>query len=1096
MRQRYADAVERHGARHVVFLMPTERQCAQARRLILAETRLRGLWQPHLYTLDAFAQMLLSEQDPLRAELPPMTQRIVLRQIVDRLAQQNALMFFQAVYAFPGFLDLLQDFIRRTKRQGLSPEQWLQTTAASSLPDAQRRELHLLYDEYQHLLQRHGVSDADERLMHARALLLSGRTAPFDDIKILLLDGFHRLSPVEWDVVECLAQLSEKTVVALTDEDDSPRPALFHQARAMRGEWQKRFPIKVISHQSSVTGPPSGLTHLQGSLFAEGCDHKPSADDSVQLIEAPGQFREVEEMAREVKRLLLTGEAAPDDIALLFRNLPDYAPVVQEVFAAFGIPVHLSHREAPLRSPAVQTVLSLLQVVADDFQREDVVKFLKSNYVDLSREGEAPAELIVMETTGSAGASPSPRFTPDDLDLVARRARITSGKDNWQRRLLVRERQLLVRLEKLERGEPSEEFEESREHLAQELAIARRARRFVEAFFQILAPLSRAETRAQAVAETRKLMDAFGMAARLALDACSDGAQVAADLSFSGEDLNAFAQLQRALEDLQFAETLLGESEKRISLPAFLGELHTALSLTPLPSSDSSEGYVSVLSVADAAGQQFPYVFVGGLVEKEFPRPQDINLLSPDEPNIVGAISKYAQQSVEDFLFYTAITRATKRLYLSYPTTDAEGRAVLTSYYVDEVRKCFATDLTVCSKVKLSAVVPALHRACNPRELLEALFWEIGKLGNWETGKLGNGCVHLPNFLVSQFPHLPISYLLHAATIETHRHSTEPFNHFEGVLSAPAIQEDLAKWFHAAYRFSAHQFNTFGQCPMRFCFKYVLGLEPLDEPTDTMQRRERGQAVHEILRRFFLQLSEVTGSTAVTEENMEAAKAVMEEVVERYFTEQAQRGLVGDERLWEVEKQHCRRDLALLLAHEATLTAAGYVPLRFEESYGMRPDDQPLRIGSGEEQVFVQGKIDRIDRLPPDENGTPRFAVFDYKSSGYQRWQDILEGTDFQLPLYALAAQQIVLRDEQAQCAEWSYYKVRRPIEQNARVVAEGKKARMTECLQATLEHLPRYAAQIRRGQFPAAPRGDVCSFCEYRHICRVRTVVNESMGQ
>ncbi len=850
MRQRYADSVERYGSRHVVLLTPTERQCVQARRLILSETSLRGLWQPHIYTLDAFAQTLLNEHDPFRMALPPMPQRILLRQVVERLAQQNSLAFFRSVYAFPGFLDMLQDFIRRTKRQGLSPEQWLQTTAESSLPHAQRHELYLIYSEYQNLLEQHGVSDADERLMHARALLLSGRTAPFDSIKVLLLDGFNGLSPVEWDVVECLAQMAEETAVALTDEAESPRPTLFHQARAMRREWQKRFPIQLISPPLSMTRSRCGLTHLQNTLFAEGCDDNPPADDSVQIIEAPGQFREVEEIAREVKRLLLEGEAAPDDVALLFRNLPDYAHIVQEVFVAFGIPVHLSHSETPLRSPAVQTVLSLLQIVADDFQREDVVKFLKSNYV------------------AAISVAQSEPFTPDDLDLVARRARLTSGRDNWQRRLQTRERQLQSRLEKLEQGEVSEDFEESDEHLAQELEQTRRALRFVEAFFQLLAPLSRAKTRAHIVAEIRKLIDAFGIAEHLALDAHSDGARIAADLSFSGDDLNAFKQLQRALEDLQFAEIFLSDPEKTISLSAFLGELQTALSLSALPPSDSSEGCVSVLNVADAAGRQFPYVFIAGLVEKEFPRPQNVNLLSPEEPN-----------STEDFLFYTAVTRATKRLYLSYPTTDAEGRAVLTSYYIDEVRKCFATDLTVCSSVKLSAVVPELHRVCSPRELLDAVFWEMRELGNWEIGELGSEGVRLPDFPISQFPNLPISYLLRAAAVETHRRSREPFNHFDGVLSEPAIREDLAKRFHPTYRFSANQFNTFGECPMRFCFKYVLDLEPLDEPTDRMQHRERGQIVHEILRRFFIQLSEVTGSTAVAEENMDVAKAVMEEVI-------------------------------------------------------------------------------------------------------------------------------------------------------------------------------------------------------------------------
>ncbi|MCS6859749.1 MAG: exodeoxyribonuclease V subunit gamma, partial [Abditibacteriales bacterium] len=1062
MRQRYADAVVRHGSRRVVLLMPTEPQCAQARRLILLETDLRGLWQPHIYTIDALAQRLLNEHDPFRTELPSVTQRILLRQIVERLAQQDAFTFFRSVYAFPGFLDMLQGFLRRTKQQGLSPEQWLQTAAASSLLEAQRRELYLIYDAYQNLLHHHNVSDADERLMHARALLLSGHAAPFDDLKVLLLDGFNHLSPVEWDVVECLVQRAEETCVTLTDELDSPRPTLFQQARALRQEWEKRFPIKALSCPLLVTSDQSGLAHLQRTLFAEGredkslsensplpnteergeAQNKPSADDSVQLIEAAGQFREVEEIAREVKRLLLAGEAAPEDIALLFRHLPDYAPLVQEVFAAFGVPVHLSHRETPLRSPAVQTVLSLLRIVADDFRREDVVQFLKSNYVGWSWEGEAPAEPIL--PTGSAGASPSRQFTPDDLDRVARRARITSGKDNWQRRLQTHERQLQARLEKWERGELAEEFEENGEHLAQELEQTRRAREYVEAFFQRLAPLSRAQTRAQIVAAIRQLMDAFGITERLALDIHSDGAQIAADLNFSGEDLHAFEQLQRALEDMRFTETFLNESEKAIALSAFLGELQTALRLTTPPPSNASAGCVRALNVTDAAGLTFPYVFIAGLVEKEFPRPQSVNLLSPEEPT-----------SAEDFLFYTAVTRATKRLYLCYPITDAEGRAVLTSYYVDAVRRCFATDLTVCARVQLSAVVPELHRVCSQRELLDAAVPYV--------------IPHVQHAICRLLPADLLTFVRHAAAVETHRHSTEPFNHFDGVLSDPAVHEDLAKRFHARYRFSANQFNTFGQCPMRFYFKYVLNLEPLEEPTDTMQHRERGQMVHEILRRFFTQLSQVTGSTVVTAENMDVARAVMEEVIERHFTEQAQRGLVGDERLWEVEKQNCQRDLALWLAHESHLTAAGHVPLRFEATYGMHAGEEPLCIGSGEEQVCVQGKIDRIDRLPPDEDGTPRYAVFDYKSSGNQRWQAALEGTDFQLPLYALAAQHIVLRDEPARCAEWAYYKVRRPIARNACVAAEGKKAQMAECLQATLAHLPRYAARMRGGQFPAA---------------------------
>jgi ATP-dependent helicase/DNAse subunit B len=1053
MRQRYAEGVERHGWRGVVLLAPTERQCREARRLILAETHWRGLWQPHVYTLDALAQTLLDAHNEPRAELPPMTQRVLLRQIVERLAQQNALSYFRSVYAFPGFLDMLHNFICRTKRRGLSPPQWLQATADAPMPEAQRRELHRIYADYQDLLQQRDACDADDRLSHARALLLSERRAPFDSVKVLLLDGFEDLSSVEWDVVECLMQPIEEACFALTD--DVTRPHLFGAAWAMREEIQMRFPI--TSHvQCPMSNEPfavSSLTHLEHRLFNETFADKPPADDAVQIIEAAGQFREVEEVAREVKRLLLSGEATPGDIALLVRHLPDYAPIVQEVFAAFGVPVPVSVGNHPLRAPVVQTVLTMLKIVSDDFQREDVVKFLKSNYVDFLREDEASAK-------------PSRRLRPDDLDLVARRARITAGRDSWQRRLRARARQLEVRLDKLEQGEPPDDFEESHERLTQELEQTRRALEFVEEFFQEFSPLCNAQTRSQFVAATRTLMNAFHLPQRLVLDAQSAGAKVIGDLSFNREDADAFERLQRAFEDLRFAEMLLNESEKTLSLPAFLGELQTALALTAPPPEDA-EGCVAVMNVEDAAGLSFPYVFIAGLVEKEFPRSENVNLLSPH----VGS-------SAEDFLFYTAATRASKRLYLCYPTTDAEGRAVLTSYYVDAVRQRFATDLTVCARAHLSSVVPDLRRVGNRRELLDAVFWGMGKLGNGETGKLPEG-------FISQFPNFPIPQLLHAAAIETHRRSPELFNQFDGVLSDAAIRADLATRFHAQHRFSAQQFNTFGQCPIKFFFRFVLNLQPLDEPTDDVEHRERGQAVHEILRRFFPALRHATNSVCVTPQNADAAQEVMIQTVNEYFVEQSQRGMVGDERLWDVEKEHCLRDLTLLLGHETKLSEQGCQPTHLEARYGIG-DAQPLVIGSGGESVLVQGKIDRIDLLPSDEDAMTRFAVFDYKTRTYQRWQDIVEGTDFQLPLYALAAMRVVLRDENAQCVEWAYYKVRRPIQTAANVVSEGTKAQMAECLAATEQHLPRYAADIRSGQFPVAPRADVCGFCEYRHICRV----------
>jgi ATP-dependent helicase/DNAse subunit B len=1058
MRRRYANAVEQRGTQRVILLVPTERQRVHWRQTVLTESNLRGLWQPHVHTFDSLAQTLCEANGEWQTELPPTTQRALLRQIVERLARQNALSFFRSVHAFPGFLDVLQDFIHRAKRRGVTLD-----FAASHLPDAQRLELVRIGGEYQNLLHRFEVCDADDRLTRARALVRRGQRVPFEDVKVVLLDGFLNLSAVEWDIVERLSESAEEVWFTVTDEPDSTRAALFNPSLKMRNAVLERFPqTQLIPHLSSRISHPSALTHLAQALFREEIPDKPPADDTVQIIEAPGQFREMEDIAREVKRRLLDGEATPDDVALLFRNVTEDTHVVQEVFASFGIPVWLSVSPSPLHSPAVQTVLTMLQIVADDFRREDVVKFLKSNYVDISPLTKgAGTESPPLPTTHH-----SPNFIPDDLDFIARRARITAGRSSWQRRLHAHERQLQMRLERLEQGEPLEDFEESHERLTRELEQTRGAISSVENCFHHFSALSRARTRSQCVAAIRQLIGTFHVAERLPLDAQSAGAQVVNDAEIrpriaaiaSSEDMRAFEQLQRALEDLQYADAFLEEADKAITLTDFLSELQTALCLAT-PAADAADGCVAAMNAEEAAGVSFPYVFIGGLVEKKFPRPQNVHPLSPDESN-----------TLEDFLFYTAVTRATQRLYLCYPTTDAEGRAVLTSFYVNEVRRCFSSELTVCSRARLSARGPELSRVCNSNELLDAL--------------TSRGSSSLIPHLSSLIPNDLLHHVLNTAAVETHRRSTEPFHHFDGVLSDDAILRDLTSRFSPQHRFSAQQFNVYGQCPIRFFFRYVLDLKPLEEPTDEMEALERGHIVHEILRRFFPNLHEETGSTAVTSQNLDAARQIMAAIIHRYFAEQIDQGRVGDERFWEIEKAHVLRDLTLLLAHEVKFAEAGHQPRFFEEAYGIG-DRAPLVIGSDAEPVLVQGKIDRIDLLPGDENNASRFAVFDYKTgSRRRRWQDILDGTDFQLPLYALAAEQVVLRGMNAQCAAWSYYKVRRPIIPDDARVADDEN--MRQCLEATQRLLRQYASDVRRGQFPVAPRADICSFCEYRHVCRV----------
>jgi len=113
-------------------------------------------------------------------------------------------------------------------------------------------------------------------------------------------------------------------------------------------------------------------------------------------------------------------------------------------------------------------------------------------------------------------------------------------------------------------------------------------------------------------------------------------------------------------------------------------------------------------------------------------------------------------------------------------------------------------------------------------------------------------------------------------------------------------------------------------------------------------------------------------------------------------------------------------------------------------------------------------------------------VVLDYNIGAGRSRQEVLRGRDFQLPLYCLAAEACAFSEETVEAGWWAYYLVRRPVGMVGRVRAQDKEE---VCLQtmvdAAIEHMRRYARQIRDGHFPLPTVRCAAGYCPYKSICR-----------
>lgn len=1054
----YVRAVTERGEDAALLLLPTRLACERARRKLVAQGQLPGLLDPRILTFPDLADLLLHANHEPVAALGGLQQRLLMQQIVRELCDDGSLQTLAPMCGFPGFISNLCGFVEELKRAAIYPAQFSERIRGSEVEDARSRELALVYERYQDRLQALNLYDAAGQFWYARSVLQEGRRRPFEDLRLILVDGFDDFTTTQLQVLKLLAENADLTITLCLERDEEARPELFTRPRRTR----ERI-ARIIGEMPPewLGGEAGGTIAAMGQrLFAEGeVTPLPSAEESVEIIEATGRRMEARQVLGRVKRLLLDG-ADPERIAIISRDPGGYSRALTEVARELGVPLRLRSSEPAGSRPSVQAVLDIARTPAALLRSRDVMRLLKSNYLDRS--------LLEDEDLDA-----------DEIERVCAEARIIGGRESedgrgvehWRGRLGA----LAARLRRRQAAAESDDEERdwysgSPEELAAEIALVERVQAALMRLFDAFEPLHRAASMREFVEVLADLIDRFGI--RRNLVGGDETAATAANLSA----LNAFLG---SLRELWAAEQQLG-IEAEASLAEFHEEIVGIAQSTGFVPPGPSSGVIAI-DAGQARELDFDHVFVLGMSERQFPRAAREDALFDDvqraEMARAGIPLDPRHDSVyEDaFLFYAIAASARRRLTLSHPSVDAEGREALRSWYIDEVARCFADGLTPVSYA-LSEMVPRLGDAASNRELLQAgVFEAFGLDLLLQSRDLGLARSAL-TALASDDVRV-LGALRGLIGVEDRRSGFDAPDEYDGDLAGSEAALEIARIFGPDTPLSASALGQFGSCPFAFFANRVLKLSALDEPSEDVDAAMIGGIVHRCLSEFFPRWQEVREDRRLAPDDLDPAIEVMDEVVDRAFADELRAGTVTDEVVFELKREDVRRNLRLWLEYEVeTLQAEGQTAWRCEQSFGFGRTE-PLVIGEGDRRVVLRGQIDRIDLL--EGNGGRAFAVYDYKTGSTPALTQVREGQDFQLPVYAMAGQ-LILEDEDAICADWGFYGVRRPI----KLVNRSNPESIAELVEIARGWAQQHASDIRAGRFTPRSPGR-CSWCDFKTICR-----------
>ena len=1056
----YVDCVRRHGCHRALLILPTSGKATQTRRRILLDYKINGSLSPQIMPFKHVIQRVLESARYPASPISDAGRFLLLESIVKRMDESGELRFFKNVARFPGLIEVASQLIRELKLCEVTPEQF---SAALNRRGSTTRdgEIAVIYSRYQHELHERSLYDTEGGYWIATEILRKKGSPELQDLELVIVDGFHSFTSAELTLVEELSKFVPRIVFTL-DYDDAPdRRDLFAAPARTLLALRQRFPdIKETTMGANPSKTPLGA--LERGLFRErtsGSGHKTAALGKIEILEAPSELREVEEIAREAKRLVLERGYEPDDIAVVFRTLDVYAPLARDTFESYGLPCRIARAEPLSRNPAVKAILSALAVLEGDWERDSVIRLIKSNYV---RFGGERSNLV-----------------PDWVERWARNTGILRTHDQWLNGIEKRKRAIKLQKDVSDADEPLSESEllNTEKKRKDEMAEISEVLAFVQELQKLLEIVPAEGSMADFTLAVCELPQRLGI---------KDAILSADTPELVAQDLRAYARFLEILGEMEQTD----QQQERRLLTEFLTTLRHVLDRDHPPQLQGADGKISVLDVNEARHYRFPVVFLGGLVEKVFPLHHGQDPLYDDSARRslaghgVHLQERGAKNAEEMFLFYTAVTRATDRLYLTYPVTDAKGQSRMRSFYLDEV-------------------LDLLEPAAQPKEMLYSepvpepdSIWNESDLGLWLFNALWtrggkkerrSHAAALYNRAVETRDE-PMHRAAINAYLEERRQSPDLPDEYDGVLTQTLVLKEVAERYAQQRGFSPTALENYGCCPFMFFCKRLLRLEPIEEPEEELSAMDRGNLYHKILWRFYTELrDQSSGLTNLTESERDALIARMTEVAHEEYDRFERAGLVGNKSLWRLARRAIDRNLERFVDHE--IVNADKHPDRrpayFELCFGLElrpPYDansvrEPLIVGD----VRLCGKIDRVDFSEKDN----AYVVVDYKTGNASTsWREVAEGRSFKLPVYWMACEELLLRDRGPQCVEAQLYRLCGDYAKAEKRLGRDRSdwaASLAQCR----EHIREYAENIRTGRFPVIPSDECPRWCDYREICR-----------
>ena len=629
---------------------------------------------------------------------------------------------------------------------------------------------------------------------------------------------------------------------------------------------------------------------------------------SINLFLAKNYYSEIENVAKNIIKLIKNKDIRYKDISIITKNIENYSSLTKSIFKKYEIPIFIDEKRDLNQNIIVQYVLSIIEVISKNYSYESIFNYLKTGFVEIEEN-----DIFKLEKYCIKYGIKNNKFKNDFKYGINEKNKEEINYLNELRKKIINP---LINLKK-------------------ELDENKTAQNFSKQFYLFLINQNIEQKINKKINNLKK---------------------------------NNFYDLAKEYEEsYKIIINILDEinlifGEEKITLEKFSQIIRTGLKNSELGRIPANQDQVIMGDIDRSRSRKTKVVFIIGLNDGVFPSinknqgfldDEDRDYLKDDGIEIAKGTLENLYD--DNFNIYKAFTVAEEKLFLSYASSDSDGKSLRASNLVLRIKKIFPNLLEESDMISKNN-----FEIVNEEKLYDELVLKINEIENGKSPE-------------------KLFYTIFKYYQENKKYNkllNENVKYIDYNFSEKIKKENIDKLYGNNLNTSISKLEKYMSCPFSYFLQYILKLKEKEELR--VQSFDTGSFMHEVINSFFEKINNLGSNLKdITEEEIEeiVSKIINEKLLQdnNYIFTATEKYKLLVQRLKRIITKSLKYIIQSIVQSEFKLEGT-------EVEIGEKGKYKPIILDlENGKKVEITGKIDRIDIAKDEKNTFVR--IIDYKSS-------------------------------------------------------------------------------------------------------------------